>query len=324
METSPLTVPGPETWAEQFSASLHAQRDRAREFLAAQQMRLEKAEIIVEQELHQLEEELRGQRDQADRLRVARDALAARLAQTESRLAEAEKRLVELPDDGDHRAADEDLQRRYELALDDLRQSKNRNTELQQQLVKTRSTAAKLAQQARQPGRLDWEAEKQRILAALEADFDEDDEAQQTERLRIAEVLQTTDEVIAAKDREIQELKQRLEDQSPNGAADVPDMVSADQALDNDAVVREERERLKRLQEEWREKLQQAQVELALERAKIARQRAELEELRTAENDSPQPPSTTDADGQTERSTRGRWLARLGLTEADREPGRHL
>ena len=57
METSPLAAPNSEAWAEQFTASLYAQRDRAREFLAALQTRLEQAEIFVQQ-LDRMEEEL--------------------------------------------------------------------------------------------------------------------------------------------------------------------------------------------------------------------------------------------------------------------------
>ena len=143
------------------------------------------------------------------------------------------------------------------------------------------------------------------------------------------EVLRITDEVIAAKDHEIQQLKTRLEEQSRDGAASANalDAASTDQMLNNDAVIREERGRLQRLQEEWQEKLRKAEVELSLERAKIARQRAELEEqARAVEVASPERPSTTDTDRQqqAEPSGRGRWLARLGLTAADREPKRHV
>jgi len=156
MEISPLPTPAPEVWVEQFAASLHAQRTRACEFLAAQQKRLEQAGLFVEEQLLQLEEELKGQRDEAGRLHVEYDALTARLATAESRLAEAENQLASFEVDGDRQRAYEDLQRRCELALDDLRQARNKNSELQQQLAKARSTAAKLAQQAQQSGRLDW------------------------------------------------------------------------------------------------------------------------------------------------------------------------
>ena len=228
---------------------------------------------------------------------------------------------MELPNNGRRCDVDEDLPHRYELALDDLRESQSRNTELQQQLSNARSTATQLPQR---PGWLDWEAEKQRILASLEADFDEDDESQQTERLKIVEVLRTTDEVVAAKDRKIQELQQRLEEQDHMGEAKVPDIVLIDQVLNTDAAILEEQERLKQLQEQWREKLLQAEVEIATKRAKIARQCAELAQLRSAESVPPEPPDTTEIEGQAERPNHGRWLARLGLTAADLEPGRHL
>ncbi|MEN6405690.1 MAG: hypothetical protein ABFC77_04375, partial [Thermoguttaceae bacterium] len=200
-------------------------------------------------------------------------------------------------------------------------QAKSQIVDLQERLAKTRSTASRLTRQARQEPRLDWEAEKKRILAALEADADADaevdDEASQTERMTIVEVLHTTDEVIAAKDLEIQDLKRQLDEKQRELAGKTSDKELIEQAVNSDAVIRQEREQLKRLQAEWREKLRQAEVDLALERAKIARQRAELEESRPAEK------SPAASSANTESSRHGRWLARLGLTDADREPRRH-
>ncbi len=80
------------------------------------------------------------------------------------------------------------------------------------------------------------------------------------------------------------------------------------------------------MQEQWRDKVRQAEVELALERAKIARQRAELEEqirARGGRRAGGAAAAATDMDRLAERSAGGRWLARLGLTDADREPARH-
>jgi len=326
MRTPVIPASDPEAWVEQLAATLCAERDRAGEFLAAQQKRVEQVEAFVGQQLERLEKELKAERDEAERLRIACDTVTTRLAQTESRLAEAEKRTGESPRGGDHRAAEEELRQRHQAALEELRLAKNKNAELQQQVARARSTAAKLAQQARKPGWLDWEAEKLRILASLEADDDREDEAQQTQRLGIVEVLRITDEVIAAKNSEIQQLKTRLEEQSRDGVAHTLDAASIDQILNNDAVVRAARGRLQRLQEEWGEKLREAEVELAVERAKIARQRAELEEqIRAVQPASSEQPATTDTDRQqAEPSGRGRWLARLGLTAADREPSRHL
>ena len=56
METLLQPEPGLKTWAEQLTASLHAERDRVCEFLAAQQARLERAEAVLEKQLVRLEE----------------------------------------------------------------------------------------------------------------------------------------------------------------------------------------------------------------------------------------------------------------------------
>jgi hypothetical protein len=320
METSPLSISGLDALAEQFALSLQVQRDHACEFLAVQQTRLQRAELLVQQQIERLEAALKAERDDAERLRAQRDAMAARLAQAESRPTETEKRPAETSND-DRRSADKELHDRYDAALDELRELKARNATLQEQLAKARSTATNLARQPRPPGWLDWEAEKQRIVALLEADFDPNDPQQHDERLRIEDVLQITEQLLANKDREIQELKQHLEEHRDRAA--LGDPAAIDRALNSNAAVQQERERLKRLQEEWREKLRGAEVEMSLERAKLARQRAQLEEqLRSAENNSSTSPKAADAAGPSERPVQGRWMARMGLTEADKEPKR--
>ena len=65
-------------------------------------------------------------------------------------------------------------------------------------------------------GVLNWEAEKQRILAALEADFEEENEEDREEKLKIQDVIRKTDRVVAEKDREIGELRELLESQTNN------------------------------------------------------------------------------------------------------------
>lgn len=324
METSSPPTSGSEAWVERFAATLNAERERAREFLGAQLARLERAETIVEQQLDRLEKELQGHCDEVGRLQEERDALVARLNEAEAQLQAGEERSLEQVRGDEHGDVDEDSQRRYELALDDIRQLRNRNNELQQQLAKARSTASSLARQSRQPGTLDWEAEKQNILAALEASSDEEDEAQRGDRDKMVEVLQTTNSIVAEKDLEIEGLKQRLEELESQGR-NVPAAGAIDKTLDSDATVREERERLKRLQEEWRDKLRQAEVEIALERAKIARQRAEMESQHHVAEDAAAKAGESTTPGQGERtSMHGRWLARLGLTDADLVPGKHL
>jgi hypothetical protein len=85
-------------------------------------------------------------------------------------------------------------------------------------------------------------------------------------------------------------------------------------------LVREERENLQRIQEEWREKLRQSEVEISIERAKIARERLELEErmrsleLERTQSDA-QGADASSAGKKTKGRPRGRWLARLGLQD---------
>jgi len=322
METTSGPTPASNAWAVQFTELLHDQRNRACEFLAARQAQVEQAAAFIEKQLAQLEEGFEEQREEAERLRTARDAMALRLTQTESRLSEAEKHLAERSKSGEGSTADDDLQRRYEMAVEDIRQSRSRINELQQQLASARSTATKLAQQVQTPGRLSWEAEKQRILAALESEMGQTPEAQ-NERLKIEDVIRNTDVIIAAKDHEIEALQQQLEEERQRKSEAPGDVVSIskESILDANQIVQEERERLNILKEEWREKLLQAEVEISLERAKIARQRAELEELRATNRTAPAAKMEPETE-QAERATHGRWLARLGLTNADREPPR--
>jgi len=283
MQTSPHPASAPESWAEQFAASLHAQRDRVREFLAAQEARLQQAETQLEKELQ----------------RLARQA-----------------EVCVAPSD--------DFQRRYDLALDDLRELKAKNAELQQQVARLRA-AAETAR--RSGGHLDWEAEKERILAALESDFADAKGDRQAERLKIEGVVRTTDQMIAAKDREIADLKQLLDEQNRK-LGELPAIAAAVyEELDMDAVIRQERAGLQQLQDEWREKLRQTEIELSLERAKIARQQAELNEKRRelekqlADSPAAASPSSSAANLST-KPPRGQWLARLGLTEEHVERGK--
>jgi hypothetical protein len=172
---------------------------------------------------------------------------------------------------------------------------------------------------------MDWEAQKRRMLAALEANEndDEGDEEVQTERLKIREVITKTDAVLAAKDQEIADLKQLLDSQSGN----IGEMAVGAQAiaamLNQDEVVTAERERLLQLQKEWEEKLRQAEIEMSVQRAKIARERAEIEERQRQFQQQQAEHGGDDAShadgGKGKKPPRGRWLTRLGLKEQDEE-----
>ena len=173
----------------------------------------------------------------------------------------------------------EDYRLRYEMALDDLRELKASNSRLQEQLSKAKATASTFAKETRsQQPSLNWETEKLRIIAALESDLDENDSEQRAERLKIEEVLQATEKAIAKKDaeiteknNEIRELKQRLEKSSHTGPLD--QMAAAiEQTLQNDIIIQQERERLRQLEEQVQSRMCRAEIEISLERAKLARE----------------------------------------------------
>lgn len=171
---------------------------------------------------------------------------------------------------------------------------------------------------------LSWEDAKKKMLEELES-FDGDDEEQEDERLKIEDVIKQTDKIIEQKNREIEELEHLLSHQSESiggmavGAAAIAEM------LDQDELIQQERENLSRLQEEWKEKLSKAEVELSIERARIARERAELNE-RIAELEEaaglaasePAEPTEESPKGNDKGSSgRGKWLNRLGLRDQE-------
>jgi hypothetical protein len=86
--------------------------------------------------------------------------------------------------------------------------------------------------------------------------------------------------------------------------------------LSGDEIVRTERERLQQLQREWEEKLRQAEIDLSVQRAKIARDRAEIEERQRVwqQQQTDHGPVGTDM-AKSIKPQRGRWLTRLGLKE---------
>ncbi len=245
--------------------------------------------------------------------------LAARLAGAEAELAETRRLLALAQSDQGEGDEDEDsFRRRYEMAVDDLHKLKALNDNLQQQLAQSHQAGAVRPAQIA-PGALDWEAEKKRILAALEADFEEDNEEDNEEKLKIEGVIRKTNKIVAEREREIGELRGLLESQTHNIGTMAVGAAALGQILDSDAVILEERKNLVHLQEQCRDKLRQAEVEISLERAKVARERSQLEEkLRVLEQQGIDLKSVS-TEKDPPKPTRGRWLARLGLTENENE-----
>lgn len=308
------------------------------------QIRIDEAlqeRAALESELAQLREkdaEYTSERSSAQGLwQAERNRLEAQLAEAQLQAeqqsivsaeldkARAEKKQLETALAAAQRNADtagnpqemDDLRRRFEMAVQDVRELKTKNADLTTQLNKAKSASSGSAPAA--SGAMDWESRKQRLLASLEADTDEGDEKAQEERLTIEGTIRMTDQIVADKDRELAELRQLLEDQSSNigglavGAAAIAGM------LDGDELIRQERESLKAMQAQLQEQLKQAEIDISLERARLARERTDVEErLRTLEQEKAKSPSGKESPADKKKSSGGgRWLSRLGLRDGE-------
>ncbi len=291
--TSPPAEP-PDGWTADFARTLQAQHARVREFLQAQRDRWRQMAGQFTRQIETLQAEVQA-------LQASNECLRAEL--------------LARPAEGDRTELAEDASRRYQMAMDDIRDLKARNTELQRQLRESQSGSARrgAAAPAAADAGTDWETQKRRLLAELDSD-DQQDAGSTDRRLKIEEIVARTDKIIAEKNREIEELRQLLNDQSKSVASAASDDAALEQVLDQDAIIREERQRLQQLQDECQDKLRQAEIELSMERARLARRNAEIEEkLRNADEQR----STAEAEAlaPTGRPVRGRWRTQLGLTD---------
>ena len=171
-----------------------------------------------------------------------------------------------------------------------------------------------------------WEQRKAAILEQLR--LEEMGEAIAAEEAQsVREKVEQFSSEIERRDDEIFELRQLLERQSEAvGAASCSGESLAVGAagiamlFDADELIGEERERLKAIQMEWEDKLREAEVELSLERAKLARGRRELEQKQQELEEKLchlSRESTEAAKDGGSKQPRRRWLKQLGLSEGD-------
>lgn len=236
------------------------------------------------------------------RLRSERDDLAERVAELEQQPAQ--------PADGDAAQEMADLQRRFELAVEDVRDLKKTNSRLEAQLSDAQSRPS-----AAVPSSADgssWEARKQQMLASLEDEGDDGDAERRAERATIENTIRITDDVVANKDRVISELKARL---AEGGGGESAEEAAVRELIDADAVIEKHRKNIAQLESEMQDKLRAAELELSVERAKIAREQAQLGDLR-AELESIRPEGYV---GNTagRQAPKRRWLSKLGLSGED-------
>jgi hypothetical protein len=250
-------------WAEAFSNALHAQRVRARNFLAALAERQRRAESELEAWLA----------ESGDPERIGASA-------------------GEPPGDSD----------RFAAASERVEPRPQESPETEDRL--------------NQRGGFDWEAEKRRTLAGLECKADDPSPHLPDSRKEIEQIVRKTDRLMDEKDREIADLKRLLQDQSAGPGSLAVESTAAGELLDRDPIVRQEREQLRRVQAEWQEKIRNGEIEISIERAKLARQRADLDESLRARSGLAEKGEGGGKPAPTpEKPPSGRWLARLGLKD---------
>ena len=148
-------------------------------------------------------------------------------------------------------------------------------------------------------------------------------ETRRQEHLTIDGTIRITDTIVQEKDREIRELKQLLNEQSQSVGTMAVGAAALGGILDSDEIIRQQRERLAQLQDEWETKMRQAEIDISMERAKLARERADLEEVQRSLEDQRQARRPAVEDGDTTKPSspqRGRWLSRLGLRKINSLP----
>ena len=210
-----------------------------------------------------------------------------------------------------------ELRQQLDSAMAETEDLRQQNSDLAARLAQQLTSAATSDKSTGRGNgeQLSWEQRKLLILKQLEDDTISGNEfIPHEEKLSIQEVLDSTHAEITRRDEEIEELREIVRMQSDArdglaiGAAGVAQM------LDGDELIQQERQKLREIQEEWESKLRQAEIDLSMERAKIARERIALdkqkEELCQSTKEVVMPACTGKGKGKERR-----WLSILGLGE---------
>ncbi len=160
-----------------------------------------------------------------------------------------------------------------------------------------------------------WEERKLAWLRQLEHETQVENNVSPSRVLEIEKVIEQTDRELLRRDKEIADLKSLLQEQSVASNGMAVGAAAISQIIEADDLIIEERQRLKQLQEDWEQKQRQGEIEMSLERAKLARERLELQE-RMRSLEAIHANQVMDEKGAPSLGkSKGNWLARLGLRD---------
>ncbi len=223
----------------------------------------------------------------------------------------------------EHQAEEIDLREQIEVLRTQLLESRHETIELRIQ------NADLEERRQSQQSELSWAERRAQLIEKLEAEgagFPNDS----NESTRLRDLIESSqaeiekrDRIIEERDREIDELQMLLTRQSTTTNGLAVGAAAIAQVLDSDEFIREERSRVEQLKCELEEKLRAAEIEISMERAKLARERLE-NEMASAQATTRQNEADEDMRAMEQQAVptdgsppvkRRRWLNRLGLKE---------
>ncbi|MEL6106079.1 MAG: hypothetical protein AAFU85_08585 [Planctomycetota bacterium] len=172
---------------------------------------------------------------------------------------------------------------------------------------------------------LTWEQRRQQILDEMENDsFDAESFLSTLQESSAIPVEPESDEPETGVDavqyvvdlnselERLNELIRQYED-SPNECASAADLDgSLADAIEADDVIQQEREKLRQLQTEWEERFRETEIEISLERAKLSRERREVESINEQLVSEVEELRRQLSHGDASKAGT-RWMAKLGL-----------
>ena len=243
--------------------------------------------------------------------------LALQVSQLNDQLHFLQSELKEAKGVNKHSSPDEsELRIQVEQLRSQLLEARHESVELRMQSNDLGSRLAKFqgVSSGQKSETLTWEQRKEALLQQLEAETQAEAPCDPRKVLNIERIVEQTSIEIKRRDQEISDLKTLIEQQSIAHDGMSIGVGAIAEMIESDSLIVAERLRLKELRDDWEQKQRQAEIEMSMERAKLARERLELQEKTRTFHDN-NPPQTEEELKSNKASSRGRWLARLGLRD---------